>query len=296
MTALFYRRTLRLVMILLASTCLFVPVSQAQDARRELPLEPVDVSKITEVTPERLAQRIRELVETSKLYQEACDRLENSFDGTSEQANRIAMLKLKMLERSVLANIVSAGAIENFRCAIYLDKSTNSANEKALQATLAELERGVASLGKEVKLKGDQLVGSPATMQLLAKKLERQRDLLADQKNLRVYQQNIALALAQLDRLDVAIESNQALLREEVLSQGDSINRNRLSKQSRVLNENASKLIETLGVLTKALGLTRGAKTRAVEPGTVFPKLPAIDPKLSPATEELLRKHLGTAN
>jgi len=265
---------------------------------RGLPLEVVDTSKLGEPSPAQFAAQIRECSSTALLIKEASKALEDAHDGSPESATKIALVKLKLLERISKSLPLAVRELERFRHRALIEESRHEADKVELRGQMSAVRGEIAELSSQVKEIDGELKGDDATIALLAMKIERYEEMAIDQKTSQQTTQSIERTLETMNHLDTRISSYRDITREEVKRQIDAVRRGRVSRNSALLNSEAEFLISAVQLVELPFsGLSR-TNPSLVVPETASVSLPkpasSITPELRAKVLEAIRSNTKT--
>ena len=246
------------------------------------PLEPVDTSKLAELSPAQFAAQIKECSSTALLIKDASKSLEDAHDGSPESATKIALVKLKLLERISKALPLSVRELERFRQRALIEETRNEADAAELRDQVINVNREIDDLSSQLKEVDGELKGDDATIALVAMKIERLEEMIADQKTSQRSKESIQKTLETMNQLEARIASYRDITREEVKRQIDAVRRSRVSRNSALLNSEAEFLISAVQSLETPFATYPRSSPNLVVPETASVSLPKPTSSISP--------------
>lgn len=256
--------------------------SSKESASTGFPLEPVDTSKLADLSPAQFAAQIKECSSTALLIKEASKSLEDAHDGSPESATKIALVKLKLLERISKALPLSVRELERFRHRALVEETRNEADATELRSQVINVNREIDELSAQVKEVDGELKGDDATIALIAMKIERLEEMVSDQKTSQRITESIQKTLETMNQLEARIASYRDITREEVKRQIDAVRRSRVSRNSALLNSEAEFLISAVQSLETPFATYPRSSPGLVVPETASVSLPKPTSSISP--------------
>jgi hypothetical protein len=256
--------------------------SKPDTSARGLPLETVDTTKLGEPSPAQFAAQIRECSSTALLIKEASKALEDAHDGSPESATKIALVKLKLLERISKALPLAVRELERFRHRALIEESRHEADQTELWQQMTTVKGEIDDLSNQVKEVNGELMGDDATIALLAMKIERLEEMAIDQKASQLTTQSIQRTLETMNQLESRISSYRDITREEVQRQIDAVRRSRVARNSALLNSEAEFLISAVQSLDIPLAGLPRTNPSLVVPETASVSLPKPASSITP--------------
>lgn len=265
---------------------------------RGLPLETVDTTKLGEPSPAQFAAQIRECSSTAMLIKEASKALEDAHDGSPESATKIALVKLKLLERISKALPLAVRELERFRHRALIEESRHDADQAELRQQMLTVKGEIDELTNQVKEVDGELQGDDATIALLAMKIERLDEMSIDHRTSLQTTQSIERTLETMNQLESRISSYRDITREEVKRQIDAVRRSRVSRNSALLNSEAEFLISAVQSLDIPFSGLPRTNPSLVVPETASVSLPkpasSITPELRAKVLAAIRSNTKT--
>lgn len=261
-------------------------VAQEPAGRPDLIVRPVEPDKIGQVDFRQLTDQIETLSSSAQLYDQIVQRLNKEANGSPEDANKIALVKLQSLKPIAGAIVLTSGAIGSFQVTTLVQQARNRSQSSAIAQLASTVDEEIDELLTKVQSVGGKLSGDPGSLLLLAKKIERRDELLDDLKAIAETERSLNVTLNRLKELDRAAQTFADLAREECLRQTEAIRRNRIAKDSALLQQEAQRLSIAIQTLVPTVDSFKGRPANPVVP-EVTPALPTELPlpKLSPEME-----------
>ena len=281
------------VVLYLMTNLVSVAVAQQQSgppSARGVPLEPVDTSKLGEISLSQVLSQMNEFSTITQLLEKAAKILEENHDGTPESATKIALVKMKLLERISKSIPLAIRELERFRVKNLIEQSRYESDCSTILSQITELEKEIADLSSKVKVVDGDLQGDDTAIALLAVKIERADEMSSDHTLAKRASESIAQSLATMDKLENRIQGYTSITREEVRRQSDAMRRSRLAKNSALLNSEAVLLLSIGNSLEPAF-----ASLPRSTPSLVVPDMAAVtlSPPVSSITPEIKAKVLA---
>ena len=247
-----------------------------QNNRPDLIVRPLDQDKIGQLDLRQLTDQIETLAGSSQLYDEIVQRLNKSANGTPEAANKIALVKLQTLKPIAGAIVLTSGAIGNFQVTTLVQQARIRSQSAVIAEQTAVVESEIHELLSKVRAVDGKLAGDQGSVLLLAKKIERRDELFDDLKAIASTEKSLEITLNRLQDLDRAAKTFADLAREETLRQVEAIRRNRLAKDSALLQQEAQRLSLAIQTLAPSIQNLKGRPNDPIVPEAA----PALPPEL----------------